>query len=484
MIHTVIDFVKQYYWIPLLLVYIGVVLTILIENRNPSKSLAYILVLVLLPVVGLVVYFLFGRNMRKQKIFDAKSIVDEELYEQFWEKQRPAFEKATNLLEGAIGDLYQPFYYLFSQEQSIIQGGNNVKLLTNGEEKFPAVIAALKSATHHIHIEYYIFSDDAVGKEITTILMAKAKEGVEVKLIIDGVGSRMRSLVKRLRKSGVEVYEFMPVRFASLAQANYRNHRKIIVVDGKTGFVGGINMDDRYLNNGKHALYWRDTHLQVTGPAVNQLQIQFLQSYSFVSKKKEVLREVYFNRVVSGEGHAMIGVIASGPDSSYPYNMEALLIAINQAKRTIRITNPYFIPSQEVLTALELAISIGVEVEIILPGKSDSYIVQHASFSYLSPLIDRGVKVYLYQKGFVHAKTMLVDDALAFIGTVNMDIRSFYINFEIAAMVQEKELCSQMNQRFAEDKEDSELLNAQEWANRPGYKKLMDSVCRLLAPLL
>ncbi len=484
MMHTVIDFVKEYYWIPLVLVYIGVVLTILIENRNPSKSLAYILVLVLLPVVGLIVYFLFGRNMRKQKIFDAKSIVDEELYEQFWENQRPAFEKTTNFLEGEIGDLYQPFYYLFSQKQSIIQGGNEVKLLTNGEEKFPAVMTALETATHHIHIEYYIFSDDAIGKPITTVLMSKAKEGVEVKLIIDGVGSRMRKLVKQLRESGVEVYEFMPVQFASLAQANYRNHRKIIIVDGKVGFVGGVNMDDRYLNNGKHALYWRDTHLQIIGPAVIQLQIQFLQSYSFVSKQKDVVKEAYFNRVVKEQGNAMISVIASGPDSSYPYNMEALLIAINQAKKSIRITNPYFIPSQEILTALELAISIGVDVEIILPGKSDSYIVQHASFSYLSPLIDRGLKVYLYQKGFVHAKTMLVDDVLAFVGTVNMDIRSFYINFEVAALVQDKELCDEMNQRFAEDKSDSILLNAQEWANRPGYKKLLDSVCRLLAPLL
>lgn len=478
-------FLTTYYVIPLGLAYIGVMATILLENRNPSKSMAYILILIFLPGIGLIVYFFFGRDMRKKKIFSRKAFKEVEMAGEYLRKYFEASGAQLVTMEQQIGDLVQPFRLLYQQRQSFVHTGNKVTLLTNGEEKFPALFAALEKAKHHIHIEYYIFSRDDVGERITEILLRKAAAGVKVRLIIDDSGSnRIKDIPKRLRKGGVEVYAFMPVHFSSLAQANYRDHRKIVVVDGLVGFIGGINMDDRYLNNGKHPLYWRDTHLMIEGPGVKELQFQFFLCLGFVSKQQYELEAVYFPDGKYLQGGANISFAASGPDSAYPYNMEVLLSAISQAKKSIKITNPYFIPSDQVLTALQMAVAAGVNVELIIPGKSDSNIVQHSSFSYLSPLIARGVKVYLYQKGFVHAKTMVVDEEVAFIGTVNMDIRSFYINFEIAAVVQDKTLCRQMVQHFADDIGNSRLIDAEAWANRPRLHKFTDSVCRLLTPLL
>ncbi|MFD2919529.1 cardiolipin synthase [Terrimonas rubra] len=478
-------FIKTYYFIPLALVYIGVIATILLENRNPAKSLAYILILLFLPGIGLVVYFFFGRDMRKKKIFSRKAFKDLELSGAYFNNYFEASGTQLLKMEQQIGDLVQPFRLLYQQRQSFVHTGNKVTLLTNGEEKFPALFEALEKAKHHIHIEYYIFSRDDVGERITEILLRKAAAGVKVRLIIDDSGSnRIKDIPKRLRMGGVEVYRFMPVHFASLSQANYRDHRKIVVIDGLVGFVGGINMDDRYLNNQKHSLYWRDTHVMIEGSAVKALQFQFFLCLGFVSKQQYELEPVYFPDREDEPGEGNISIAASGPDSAYPYNMEVLLSAIHQAKKSIRIVNPYFIPSDQVLTALQMAVAAGVEVELIIPGKSDSFIVQHSSFSYISPLIARGVKVYLYEKGFVHAKTMVVDGEIAFIGTVNMDIRSFYINFEIAAIIQDKALCRQMMQHFADDISHSRLIDAEAWANRPRLHKFTDSVCRLLTPLL
>lgn len=467
------------------LVWIGVFLTILMENRNPAKSLAYILVLVFVPVLGLIIYYLFGRDFRKQKIFQKKGFREEDISREYLSKYSRNSLEDLQFMEEKIGDLVQPFRQLFLEKQSLIHSGNKVTLLTNGEEKFPALFRALEMAQHHIHIEYYIFSKDDIGLKLTEILMQKASEGVRVRVIADDRGSRrIRDIPEMLRKAGVEFYSFMPVRFASLSQANYRNHRKIVVIDGKTGFVGGLNLDDRYLNNGKHRLFWRDTHIKIEGPAVQELQLNFLKNLSFVSKKHFELKAEYFPEASNYEDGAVVSVAASGPASPHPYNMEILLSAINRARKSIKITNPYFIPSDQLLLALELAVANGVLVELIIPARSDSFIVQHASFSFISPLIKRGAKVYLYEKGFVHAKTMVVDGEICFVGTVNMDIRSFYINFEIAAVLHQQQLCEQMETQFQKDKADSRLIIAADWKKRPKRKRFLDSLCRLLAPLL
>jgi cardiolipin synthase len=276
----------------------------------------------------------------------------------------------------------------------------------------------------------------------------------------------------------------MPVAFPFLAQANYRNHRKIIVIDGRIGFEGGINIDERYTNSKKNKLYWRDTHLKVVGPFVNLLQLQFLLSWHFTAKMRFPFERPYFANEFNHTGGVMATLVASGPDSPRPFCMEAILAAINQAKERIWIMTPYFIPTDQIITALQIAASNGLDVRMILPGKSDSHIVKHASLSYIKPLLRSGIKIYFYEKGFAHGKTMTFDRKVSIIGTANMDTRSFYINFEIAAIVYDEKLCADVDASFLNDLTASREVTFEHWSQRSVVNLLLDSVCRLLTPLL
>ena len=477
---------NQWYWVvPFILASLGVILTILLENKNPAKSVAYILLLTLVPLLGLVVYYFFGRDYRKQRLFNFKGAVDNPVIESFWSDHRVEFERRFEQTEKIVGDLIAPARLIFNQHQGFLTEHNAIKLLLNGETKFPEVLRALEQAKHHIHMEYYIFSYDSVGKKIVDALIRKAKEGVEVRIIIDDFGStKNKKMVKKLRRAHVKVHRFMPVAFPFLAQANFRDHRKIIVIDGRIGFEGGINIDERYLNTGKHELYWRDTHIKVEGPLVNLLQLQFLLGWHFTAKKKFPFEQPYFGNHFDKPGNATATLVASGPDSPRPYCMEAILAGINQAKKNIWIVTPYFIPTDQIITALQIAASNGIDVQMILPGKTDSHIVKHASLSYLKPLLRSGIKIYFYEKGFVHAKTTTIDNQLAFIGTANMDTRSFYINFEIVAIIYDKKLCEEVDNSFINDLKNSREVTYGEWAKRSIYHRLLDSSCRLLTPLL
>jgi cardiolipin synthase len=368
----------------------------------------------------------------------------------------------------------------------LITTGNSVTLLNNGEEMFPALFTALENARFHIHIEYYIFTSDDVGNRVADILISKQKAGVEIRVIVDDEGSNhIKKLPKRFKEAGIRFLKTLPVAFGSLANSNYRDHRKIAIIDGDIGFIGGINLDERYWNNNKHALYWRDTAVRMEGPAVNLLQVQFFLSWHFAGGSNEFGElSGYFKVQPRKKGNGIVAIAASGPSSEVPYIMETILLALGQAKRTIRICTPYFIPPDDLTTALAIAAANGVEVELILPAKSDSFAVQHASFSFIKPLLQRGVKVYLYEKGFIHAKTISIDSTLAFIGTVNMDTRSFYLNFEITSIIHEPGLCKEMEDSFAKDKQNGRLVTLEQWQNRPVFQRGLDSVCRLLAALL
>lgn len=481
-----VDITTEWYWIvPFIMAYVGVILTILLDNKNPAKSIAYILLLALLPILGLVVYYFFGRDYRKQRLFNVKGAVDGQVIENFWKDNQKELDKHLERVEKQVGDLIAPARLIFNQHQGILTENNDVKLLLNGENKFPEVFEALEQAKHHIHIEYYIFSYDDIGKKIINILTLKAAQGVEVRIIIDDFGSKKnKRMVKKLKKAKIEIHRFMPVRFVLLAQANFRNHRKIIVIDGRIGFSGGINIDERYLNNGKHKLFWRDTHIRVDGPLVNLLQLQFLLSWHFTSKSTFPFKAPYFGNEFTTKGKATATLVASGPDSPRPYCMEAILSAINQAEDKIWIITPYFIPTDQIVTALQIAASNGVDVRMILPGKTDSHIVKHASLSFIAPLLRSGIKIFFYRKGFAHAKTMTFDNRLAIVGTANMDIRSFYINFEIVSLIYDKQFCEELDKSFEEDLQSCNEMTYLEWAKRSFANRLIDSTCRLLTPLL
>ena len=485
-IETFSAFYREWDWLLYSAIYIGAIFTIIFENRDPNKSLAYLLLLIFLPILGLIVFYFFGRDYRKRRRFRLKEEKDQQVLDKYWKEKADEFKDRLKELQPAYGGLVEPARMLFNRQEGITFSGNRVDLLLNGEEKFPRLFEDLKNARHHIHLEYYILTEDDVGNTIAEILIERARNGVEVRVIADGLGAtRIGKIPRRLKQAGVYYQTFMPVRFASLASANYRNHRTIVVIDGKIGYVGGINLDDRYWNNGKHDLYWRDTHLRLEGSTVNNLQLQFLTSWHFVSEGHRFpIQDPYFGVAEEKENGCPVTIVGSGPDSQRPHAMDCIVSAIHEARERVRIVNPYFIPDDPVKTALEIAATSGIEVELILPGPSDSWVVNHASRSFIKPLLQNNVKVYLYQKGFVHAKTITVDGKFSMIGTVNMDIRSFFINFEVAALIYDEKLTGQLDASFETDLEHCEKLEWEKWSQRPVWMRGGDSCCRLLTPLL
>ncbi|WP_149915081.1 cardiolipin synthase [Sphingobacterium cavernae] len=485
-----IDFVINWYWIPLLLLYAGIISAILIENRNPTKTVAWILVIIFLPFVGLILYYFFGQKFVKVKKIKRLNKEQAVRLEKKWKELDPIMESFIQDIQEDIGDLSKVFRLMKKERLSSPTLNNDVDLLINGEVKFDWLLRDLALAKHSIHMEYYIFELDSIGLKVLNQIEQKASEGVKVRLIADSFGSP--DLVKYMRKhkdSKIDFHAFLPVTFTSLANSNYRNHRKICVIDGRVGYVGGINISDKYINASElpNKMYWRDTSLRVKGLAINLLQVSFWSSWNQTDGESFYLEDGYLQALQENsevKGIAGVGFVSSDPASIGPYNMEALLIAIGEANTKIQLCTPYYIPSEELERALIIAASSGVEVELMVPSKSDSFFVQHASFSFLKPLLERGVKVYLYNKGFLHAKTAVFDNKLAFVGTVNLDIRSFYINYEIAAVVSDSKFAVQLSNQFEEDKAQSELLTLRVWKARPRWQKAADSLCRLLAPLL
>lgn len=485
-LHQIGAFIYQWYWIPLLLVYVAIIATILIENRNPTKTIAWIMVIVFVPIVGIVIYYFFGQKFKKIKIFRGQNQEKHVRLLKVWDRLVPIMDHNLEVLKQSLGPLSRVFTFLKNQRIAPPSLHNHVELLINGEQKFPELFRAIREATHHIHLEYYIFDPDDIGRALITLLEEKASAGVTVRVIADAFGSpKLRRRRKRFTTAGIQFIPFMPVTFTSLANGNYRNHRKIAIIDGHTAFVGGINISDRYVNNGRYPLYWRDTAVKIQGDAVNVLQTHFWMNWHLAEGEPFDLRDGYFHTTPAGPvGGAAVSFAFSDPGSNAPYNMEAMLLGIAEAAHTISICTPYFIPSEELSTALQLAAASGVRVELMLPARSDSFIVQHASFSFLKPLLERGVIVYLYEKGFIHAKTICIDGRLAYIGTVNLDIRSFYINFEVSAIINDLGLCAQLDTQFETDKADSTLMTREIWMQRHRWKRGMDSLCRLLTPLL
>ena len=374
-------------------------------------------------------------------------------------------------------------------DNSPLSGNNDVKLLLNGENKFPEVLEALRDAKHHIHIEYYIFENDTIGNEVKNILLQKAAEGVKVRFIYDDFGSRSirHTLVPELVAGGVEALPFYKIFFVALSnRTNYRNHRKIIVIDGCTGFVGGINVSDRYINKAgnDNPVFWRDTHVRINGPGVYYLQYLFICDWNFCTGKSLKLEDGFFCNTKSKKGHAIVQIAASGPDSDTPTIMFSQMEAIMMAKEEVLITSPYFIPGESVLDTIKMAALAGVKVKLLVPDKSDSAIVNWAARSYYGSVLDCGVEIYLYKKGFVHAKTIVADGQLAIIGTANMDHRSFELNFEVNAMIYDNKVAEQLKDTFYDDIKDAIKINPQTWKKRTLFRQLPEKIARLLSPLL
>lgn len=450
------------------------------------KTMSFILVLYLVPVGGVIVYFLFGQNYRKRKLFSRKGIRDNNNVKA-WERKHFVGAKGKEDLVGLnLDQNWKVIQSLINSDNAVLTTKNKWKLLRDGDETFPSLFEAIKEAKKHVHIEYYIIEDDGVGRELQRILIEKAKSGVEVRLMFDDVGSRglKNSFINPMLEAGVEVQSFMPVLFPWLtSRANYRDHRKVIIIDGKIGFIGGINISSRYWNVERKSRFWRDTHFQIEGEAVHALQMHFFLMWRFVNGTAPAIEPLYFP-ATDVEQITLMQIAASGPDSDWANILSALFTAVNSAQKQILITTPYFIPNDEMLFALQTAALGGVDVQIILPAKSDSVLVQAAMMSYVKELLEAGVRVFLYHKGFIHAKTMVVDHSLCTVGTANMDYRSFDINFEVNAFVYDQKMAQELISDFEHDLRECVELTLERWEKRVLRRRISESFARLVAPLL
>jgi len=463
---------------------IPVAIMIILEKRSPFKTIAWILVLILVPIIGLVFYLFFGQEYRKQKLFSRRGIKSLSKMRKLSTKQLRDFEHTDLQLSSDVLQKKNIIRLLLNNSDSLLTTGNQLKILNNGTETFEAIFAAINSARHHIHLEYYIIDDDKIGNQLKDLLIKKSREGVEVRVIVDDVGSwdLKEKFFKNLRKSGIEIYPFMEVRFPRLtSRVNFRNHRKILIVDGKIGFTGGINVADRYIEGKPKIGPWRDTHLQITGDAVATMQVVFAADWYFVINEN-LKGEKYFPPLTEENG-TPVQISASGPDSDWEIIEQAYFSAILNAKDYVYITSPYLMPPQTIVSALKTAALSGVDVRIIIPEKSDTITPKWCSFSYVEQFLDAGIKIYFYQKGFIHSKTLMIDNIFSTIGTTNLDFRSLETNFEINAFIYERKFTRVMLKHFINDLRNSREIKLSEWKKRPWHFKLRESLAHIISPM-
>lgn len=455
---------------------IGLVLVIIAENRNPLKTIAWVIVLLLAPGVGLLFYFFFGQDNRKQRI------ISRHIYKRIMKKTQEGKLPQDNCV---VPKPYQPLATLLTNSnQSSLLYGTEIRVFTSGAEMFKELLAALRKAEHHIHLEFYIFNDDKIGNEVKQILIEKVKAGVEVRVLYDDVGCWhvKKSFFNEMKAAGIEVYAFLRVAFPVFtSKVNYRNHRKIVVIDGITGFMGGMNIADRYEEGVKWGV-WRDTHFQFTGKGAHGLQSAFLIDW-YVMSRKLIQGQTYYPPVPVYSNN-ILQLATCGPVGQWRTLLQATTFVIANAKRYIYIQTPYFLPTEGLNQALQTAALGGVDVRLMLPKHSDTRSVNMASHSYIDTMVKAGVKVYFYKPGFLHAKLIVSDDSITCIGSANMDFRSFEHNFEINAFVYQPHFAQKMRHTFMHDMKQCERLVPNQWMRRPFKQRLAESFMRLFSPLL
>lgn len=459
------------------------VIVVIVDKREPSKATLWVVVLILLPIVGFVLYIFFGRNFRRRRIFRRKEPMDLSEFEE---------SIARNIVDLRSSDLPEELErnrhiarLIMNNNFSPVLGGNGVSVYHSGEMAFKALLEDISQATRYIHLEYYIFRADEIGRRIGNILIERAQAGIDVRIIYDSVGSfgLSRRFVRQLKRAGIRILPFQEITFPFLAsRLNYRNHRKILVVDGVIAHMGGMNVADKYIHGDPKVGRWHDTQVRIQGPAVAALHEVFLADWSFVSRTPEP--ENHFQtEFTSLPGQTPIQVAASGPDSDWASIMQAFFLAISRARRYIYLCTPYFVPNESILTALRTAALSGVDVKVLLPNRSDSRFVQWATRSYIQSLLEAGIKVYQFNGGFNHSKIMMVDGELATVGSANMDIRSFEDNFEVVAFIYDSTVTGILESEFLRDALASTQLNLESWLARPFHIRFKDAFARLFSPL-
>lgn len=469
------------HWLFLVVYSIIIIITmvrVLMDNRQPAKTMAWMLVLMFIPFLGIILYIFFGQNTRKERKIWQQSL------DQLTKRSMLEFVEQKDF---NIPEEYRTISNLFMNQNLALPFKNNeVEIYTSGYDFFPSLLMEIGKAEHHIHIDTFIISDDPLGRLIADALIDKARQGIEVRLIYDDVGSwrTPNSFFTRMRNEGIEVYAFMPVRFpAFTSRVNYRNHRKICVIDGEVGFIGGMNIARRYVQ-GTLKLSWRDTHVKLTGAAVYGLQRAFLVDWYFVSKVL-ITERSYYPEIIIGQNNSLVQVVTSSPTSLWPEIEQGYVRILTNAKHYVYMETPYFLPTDPILFAMRVAALSGVDVRLMIPYETDTKVVEWASRSYVIEASRAGVKILLYRKGFNHSKLLVSDDAMATIGSTNVDFRSFENDFEANAFFYDKKIALQVKEVFLADQKDSiDLDDVRRFIKKPFLQRLWESFVRLLSPLL
>ncbi|MBM7717588.1 cardiolipin synthase [Bacillus thermophilus] len=459
---------------------------VFLERRDAGATWAWLLVLFFIPVVGFVLYLIFGQNLSRKKIFDWKDQNKIGIME-ITENQIQLLRSGDFPFHGNKAAQYKDLIYmLLVNDSAVLTQDNHVDIFTDGNEKFEALMNDIRSAKDHVHLVYYIMRSDDLGNKLLSLLVSKAKEGVEVRVLYDAMGSRRlpRKFFRPLIEAGGKVSAFFPAIIPHLnLQVNYRNHRKLAIIDGKVGYIGGFNIGDEYLGLNQKFGYWRDTHLRIFGKAVFAMQTRFVLDWNQASSNKISYEDRLFPEINS-IGDTDVQIVSSGPDSEWEQIKYGYIKMINSAKDYIYIQTPYFIPDTSVLDALKIAVLSGVDVRLMIPNKPDHPFVYWATYSNVGELLKTGAKVYIYENGFIHAKTLIADGKIATVGTANIDVRSFRLNFEVNAFLYDDAVVEKLVDIFKKDVELSRELTYKEYLERPLFIRFKESVSRLLSPVL
>ena len=461
----------------ILTIIIGTIMVIIFENRNPVKTIAWCMVLTFMPVLGLLLYIVFGMDNRQRR-----QIKDEDLKRL---KSITETRQRDNIASEIPAHYEQLTCMLRNMNNAYPMEGNNVEIMTDFRTMSDRLVADIESARHHINMLFFKFEDDAAGRRIADALIRKAEEGVQIRLIYDEAGNLMvpRKFYRKLRRHGIQVRGFIRIFLPILSRDyNSRNHRKIVVIDGKTGYMGGMNIAQRYADGLKWGI-WRDTHIRITGPAVSELQTSFLTDWKFTKGDDPDLDSMYpYNPPC---GNTLMQIVTGGSMDKWNVMMQAYMTAIASARSHAYLQSPYFIPPEPIMKALQNAALGGVDVRVMIPYRGDKGILPPwASRSYIKEALNAGIKIYLYRKGYMHAKTMTIDDSLVTIGSTNIDFRGFEQDFEINAFMYDEDLARKQREIFLEDQKDAELIDPMVWDKRPLVDKAKESVARIFSQVL
>ncbi|MCQ9316058.1 cardiolipin synthase [Pediococcus pentosaceus] len=466
------------------LINIIIALTIaLMEKRDISAAWAWLFVMLLLPGIGFIIYLFFGWKLNQRQIFDLKAqkrlgISDMAEYQKRNPKNKPTLD--TNL----ENDLVQMF---LNTDNAILTTKNDSKIFTDGHEKFNSLFEDLKKAKHHINIEYFTIYDDQLGKKLRKILVQKAREGVQVRVLYDLFGSKgsKQKFFKELIQAGGEVTPFMKSKLGYYSfRINFRNHRKIVVIDGSVGYIGGFNIGDQYLGRNKRFGNWRDTHLRLEGSVVLQLQSRFFMDWNASAKRQKVQFSLDYFPQSNVQNNIPMQIVSSGPENDVQKIKQGYIKMIMGAKHSIWIETPYFIPDDALMEALLIAIRSGIEVRIVIPQMPDHPFVYRATEYYVQQLLKAGARIYSYQNGFMHAKTIVVDNMITSVGSANWDIRSFKLNFEANAFMYDPKVAEQIIATIKNDLKDARELDEEYFKQQSSWKKFRQLASRLISPIL